>query len=184
LRQYHLYQVRNVSNAEPVASLQTALSDFDGTLIGLFKGLLGLPNTDFFVLVLSTGNRIKLPENFEVVAQHDLSATLRPQHHQPFTQDGVYVFRFWTLPGDHVDEVVRLSGLAWETFETDFATEVKALFRQTNAETEETAVLITWYQDFSTWEESRYPAIDAVRYFSARAKLISRALPIATRLVL
>ena len=158
-----------------------------GHCIGIFSGILGLANTDCFVLRSTPVDILegaKLPDGFELIRHHVFDATVRPTDSRVFDRPGVYVFRFWSLAGENVDEVVDLSRHAWLSFETDFATEVKALFRQSTPESTETALLITWYQNLTVWEQSRMPSQAAKEHFQTRAALIERALPIATRLVI
>jgi hypothetical protein len=57
------------------------------------------------------------PEGCEVVSQWVVKATARPQSAAPLTRAGVYVFRDFWLPFEHLDEAVALSSAAWQTFE-------------------------------------------------------------------
>jgi hypothetical protein len=189
---YHLFHLRRLDSEGSMDEVKTwahASSDpkQGGHCIGIFSGVLGLANTDCFVLrstPVDMTEGAEPPDGFELIRHHVFHATIRPTDSRAFDRPGVYVFRFWSLAGENVDEVVDLSRHAWLSFETDFATEVKALFRQSTPESTETALLITWYQNLTVWEQSRMPSEAAKAHFQTRAALIERALPIATRLVI
>ena len=156
----------------------------DTALIGIFTGLFGLASNECLLLTQQAPFAPEpIPQGFEVVRTYHLLATVRPTETQTFDQPGIYVFRFWTLPGKQVDSLIALSQRAWETFEDDFDTEVKALFRQQLRKEEESMLLITWYKNLTAWEASRRPDPGALDYFRQRQALIHSVLPIATRVI-
>ncbi|MDG1114361.1 MAG: hypothetical protein P8N63_11395 [Pseudomonadales bacterium] len=184
---YQVSQLKHLGERSLVDDLQVLRSQFNpnatGTaLIGIFTGLFGLASDECLLLTKQPALTPELiPQGFKIVQAHYLSATVRPTPTQSFDQAGIYVFRFWTLPGNQVDALIALSVRAWETFEGDFDTEVKALFRQSTPAIQETALLITWYKNFAAWEASRQPDPAATDYFRQRQSLIDQAFPIATR---
>lgn len=90
------------------------------------------------------------------------------------TGAGFYVHREEVYrPGD-VDEVVRLSGEAWVTYEPAFGIRVIGLFRERNDSADVAHLLrIAWYRSFDHWTESRQFARDpeSLRRFQARGQL-------------
>ncbi len=184
---YQVRQLKHLGARSLVEDLQALRSQFDsnttgGALIGIFTGLFGLASDECLLVTEQATLTPETPmQDFEVVRAHRFSATVRPTQTQSFDQAGLYVFRFWTLPGNQVDQLIALSERAWETFEGDFDTEVKALFRQSTPALNETALLITWYKNFAAWEASRQPDPAAADFFRQRQALIDQAFPIATR---
>ena len=184
---YHVSQLKHLGAGPLDADLQALKTQLnamtpDTALIGIFTGLFGLASNKCLLLTQQAPFTPEpIPQGFEVVRKYHLLATVRPTETQTFDQPGIYVFRFWTLPGNQVDELIALSERAWETFEGDFDTEVKALFRQSTPALQETALLITWYKNFAAWEASRQPDPAAANYFRQRQSLIDQAFPIATR---
>ncbi len=184
---YQVSQLKHLGAGSLVEDVQGLKTQFKpnttGTaLIGIFTGLFGLASDECLRLTKqATLTPAPITQDFKVVQTHHFRATLRPTQTQSFDQDGLYVFRFWTLPGNQVDALIALSARAWETFEGDFDTEVKALFRQSTPAVQETALLITWYKNFAAWEASRQPDLAAADYFRQRQGLIDQAFPIATR---
>lgn len=90
------------------------------------------------------------------------------------TETGFYVHREELYRPRDVDEVIRLSREAWETYEPTFGVRVIGLFRETNSSTEEVRLLrIAWYRSFEHWTESRQFAKDpqSLRRFRARSQL-------------
>ena len=187
MSRYHVSQLKHLGAGSLVEDLQALRTQFDSnttgaTLVGIFTGLFGLASDECLLITKqATLTSDTLMQGFEVVQAHHFSATVRPTQTQSFDQAGLYVFRFWTLPGNQVDQLIALSERAWETFEGDFDTEVKALFRQSTPALQETALLITWYKNFAAWEASRQPDPAAADFFRQRQSLIDQAFPIATR---
>ena len=100
------------------------------------------------------------PEGCEVVTQWVVKPTVRPQTPAPLTRAGVYVFRDFWLPYEHLEEAVMLSSSAWQTFETAeaFAAEPMGLFApawELPASQECQLHLLTWYPDFTPMGNSR-----------------------------
>jgi hypothetical protein len=117
----------------------------------------------------------------QLLSSHLFNPTLRPLDHQPRTRPGVYVFRWFSVLPDAVDEIIQLSYNAWPTFEGSFETEVQGLFVEASGQPSE-MLLITWYKNLSVWEESRHPPEDARESFLRRHQLTLNAKPIATML--
>ena len=187
---YQVCQLKHLGAQSFLADLQALkkrfvdTTDTDPTLIGVFTGLFGLASDECMLIIKQqTLGPVSIDSTFKVIKAHSFTATVRPTQTQTFDQPRIYVFRFWTLPGSHLAPLIALSEKAWETFEGDFDTEVKALFRQSTKAHQETALLITWYKNFAAWEASRQPDPAAAGYFKERQRLIDQAFPIATRLL-
>jgi hypothetical protein len=102
---------------------------------------------------------------------------------------GVYVFRDFWLPYEHLQEAVTLSSAAWQTFESDeaFAAEPMGLFapaQELPAAQECRLHLLTWYPDFTSWETSRQSDPAAMQRFISRRELTRTTHAVATRLLL
>ncbi|MCL6643865.1 MAG: hypothetical protein K6U88_02610 [Dehalococcoidia bacterium] len=154
---------------------------------GVFAGLLGL-RTDELLLVAAaeTGGAAwpALP-GLAVEDALDCRPTARPERPEPQSRPGVYVFRTFEIASGDVEEFVRLSAEAWNSFEADpaYRAEPRALLRADLSGDRTRMLLVTWYDGLASWERSRQPAPEARANFQVRARLTRWALPIATRLV-
>lgn len=174
--------------------VQAALAGWpEATVVGSFMGLFGISNQEIFlVLALPVGGdglvalRARLPADIAIRDGLPMRATVRPADDTPLTRPGLYVFRFFDVAAADVDEVARLSQVAWETWEqdSDYSAEPHGLFRFSDPNAERgRMLLLTWYEDLRSWERSRTPHPDAVANFRRRAALSRSALPYATRLI-
>lgn len=158
------------------------------TLYGTFIGLFGLATNELYLVTNCTGEHPSpdslLSENgLDIVSGIELVPTVRPEDHSPREKPGVYVFRWFDVHNRDVDEIARLSGEAWVTFEGGFDTEVQGLFAERTRDAERgKMLLVTWYKDLAVWQESRRPPPEAVENFRRRHELTIEAKPIATRL--
>jgi hypothetical protein len=174
----------------------------DARVVGSFMGLFGIGSHELFALVagpaaddaLEARVRAALPANVQVVDVLVLRATARPASDAPLVRDGVFVFRFFDVRDGDVEEIVRLSRTAWETFEKPaagassggaaYASEPVGLFRFANAagpDARGRMLLLTWYDDLTSWERSRTPAPEATANFRRRAALTTGTIAFATR---
>lgn len=190
------------SLAADMASTVATLPDVG--IVGTFMGLFGIGNHDAFVLLAGPaadgafGARVRatLPAHVAVLDALPLQATARPASDAALVRSGVYVFRFFDVRDGDVEEVVRLSRTAWETFEKPagegadgYASEPMGLFRDANAmaaaheDARGRMLLLTWYDDLTSWERSRTPAPEATANFRRRAELTTGTIAYATRLV-
>ncbi len=173
-----------------------AYSRFDATetpigvqLWGAFFGLFGIGSNELiFVLHCDApAPRYYLAEaGFEVVEQHVLVPTVRPNAFAPLTRDGLYVFRFFDVRNADVEQIASLSKQAWVSFEdTDaYASEPLGLFCQADRRDERgVMLLVTWYDGLESWQTSRQPATDARENFQRRHALTAGTIAYATRLV-
>ncbi|WP_322817779.1 hypothetical protein, partial [Tepidiforma sp.] len=154
---------------------------------GVFSGLLGL-RTDELILVAARRPGLRTwPTLTDVQPIEEFvgTPTARPLAPVPQETPGIYVFRQFEIAAGDVDEFVRLSAEAWESFENDTAyrAEPRALLRGDSSEEATHMLLVTWYDGLASWERSRQPPAAARANFLARARLTRWALPIATRLV-
>lgn len=124
-----------------------------------------------------------MPEGMTLVESKTFLPTIRPEVHAECTDPGIYVFRWFEVGAKDVDEIVQLSGDAWPDFEGTFDTRVQGLFVEESPSPEK-MLLITWYQDLSVWEASRYPPASSRDNFLRRHQLTRQARPIATMLSL
>ncbi|MDY7099763.1 MAG: hypothetical protein S0880_01120 [Actinomycetota bacterium] len=173
-------------------SWQAAWEELDtaalAPLWGAFRGLFGISTSELLV-VSGTDDPEKMVEaiedaGFGIVDGLPMTPTARPREFAPVDEDGVYVFRFFDVASDVVDEVVELSTEAWTTFEDDdaYEAEVQGLFREAEPEDErEVMMLVTRYADLASWETSRTPSPVAMDLFRRRHELTAGAIAIATR---
>ena len=183
---FHLKDNRGSTNMQLLREIRN-LARADSW--GVFPGIFGLGTNELYWLLLSTETSCPLKlEGVELVGQSTLSPTVRPLVHEPRTKPGIYVFRWFEVVEQHVEEVVRLSGEAWETFEGGFDTEVQGLFTVSPgmkvSQVSCRMLLVTWYKDLNVWQASRAPDPEAQQRFIARQALLDSAVPIATRLEL
>ncbi len=183
---FHLKDNRGSTNMQLLREIRN-LARADSW--GVFPGIFGLGTNELYWLLLSTETSCPLKlEGVELVGQSTLSPTVRPLVHEPRTKPGIYVFRWFEVVEQHVEEVVRLSGEAWETFEGGFDTEVQGLFTvlpgMKVSQVSCRMLLVTWYKDLNVWQASRAPDPEAQQRFIARQALLDSAVPIATRLEL
>ena len=160
-------------------------------LWGIWQGVFGLAANQLIVMSAHTepADGWKPFDGCEVEAVWVLEPTARPQSTTPLARSGVYVFRDFWLPYQHVAEAVELSSTAWETFEgaAAYSTEPMGLFAPAKtlpASQECVLHLLTWYPDFASWETSRQPDPAAMQRFVARRKLTRSTRAVATRLLL
>ncbi len=187
---YHWLRVRTDGRTwtEEYGELQRA--DLPGIEIwGAFSGLFGIGSNELFLVLRSASGTpsSSLQEvGFEVVDHHELVPTVRPETFEPLTRDGLYVFRFFDVANDDVEEIARLSNQAWTSFEhsTDYSAEAKALFCQTDRSDPDGAMLlVTWYDGLDSWRASRSSAPEAKENFRRRRELTRRTVAFATQLV-
>ncbi len=192
---YHLFRLQDQSQnslkgmLDQISILTPALTQQGAETWGIFPGLFGLATNELYWVVMSSGEldlQGKIPsDSISIIEQWHLAATVRPVEHAPRTKQGVYVFRWFNIPNDAVDEAASLSSKAWETFEDDFDTQVQGLFaEQDRQQAQGTMLLVTWYKDLSVWQQSREPDPAAREFFYRRSQLMNHATPIATRLYL
>lgn len=154
---------------------------------GAFAGLLGLRTDEAFLVAAGAGEEWQLPafDRAEVVDQADFAPTVRPVEPIPQHTPGVYVFRTFDIRPADLEEFVRLSAEAWESFESGpgYRAEPRALLRRDAGPGVVRMLLITWYDSLQSWERSRTPPPAARANFQRRAALTRWALPIAARLI-
>ncbi len=189
---YTVTRLKDRSQQNNLAALQSfrerSLPEGIG-LFGLFTPLFGMATNEFYAVTWSEQPHqlvaFASALDLEVGEQQGLEPTVRPTEHRPCSKPGIYVFRWFRVDMNNVDEIARLSREAWVTFEGGFQTEVQGLFRESTPAADTGAMLlITQYDDLSVWEASRMPAPEARENFLARARLTIEATPIATRLVI
>ena len=186
---YQLLHLRDPSQST-FAGLLAAINRTKGVSTwGIFPGLFGLGTNELYWVVMAGEDYDPgLGEGIEIVQRTTLLPTIRPTIHEARHRAGVYVYRWFEVDPEHVDEVVKLSGEAWETFEGGFDTEIQGLFvvapEMSVGHVKCRMLLVTWYQNLTVWQDSRAPDEQAKQRFVARQALLDSAVPIATRLVL
>lgn len=154
---------------------------------GVFAGLLGLRTDELLIVAAAETDDAVCPAlpGLSVEDALDCRPTARPERPEAQSRPGVYVFRTLEIATADVDEFVRLSAKAWQTFEaaSAYRAEPRALLRADLPGASTRMLLVTWYDGLASWERSRQPDPAARANFEARARLTSWALPIATRLV-
>ncbi len=187
---YHWLRIRAAGRSWTDAYARFSESDSHGAEIwGAFYGLFGIGSNEL-VLVLHTENGTPTPAvtraGFEVVESHVLVPTVRPEKFEPLTRHGLYVFRFFDVAHEDVDEIARLSNEAWTDFENAdaYAAEPQGLFGQADrSDPLGVMMLLTWYDGLSSWQTSRMPTPEATDNFRRRRALTRGTIAYATRLV-
>jgi hypothetical protein len=179
----------NAHLASAVRHHEQALQADDISIYGIFSGLLGLASNEVYVVTNSTQRHSLQPvlaqAGLELEASHVFAPTVRPVDHSPRKTPGVYVFRWFSVKNEHVDEIVSLSNAAWESFEGGFDTQIQGLFAEpTQQEVFGQMLLITRYTNLAVWEASRSAAPQAMENFRRRSALTLEARPIATQLMI
>ncbi len=156
---------------------------------GAFYGLFGIGSNELVLVLHTEGGapiRAATEAGFEVVESHVLVPTVRPDKFEPLTRPGLYVFRFFDVAHEDVDEIARLSSQAWTSFEsTDaYAAQPQGLFGQAGrSDPRGVMVLLTWYDGLDSWQSSRKPTPEATDNFRRRRELTQGTIAYATRLV-
>lgn len=155
----------------------------DGEAVfGTFLSLFGLASNELYVITRGDQTTLpQLPDGMALLESSTFLPTIRPAEHNPAKALGIYVFRWFQVAAENVDEIVALSGEAWPDFERSFETKVQGLFVE-DSESPEQMLLLTWYKDLSVWEASRHPPESSRENFLRRHRLTRQARPIATML--
>lgn len=139
-----------------------------GRLIALFKPLIGLSlNHAITICEWPDGERAATAGSIVLqgldgchVVQNDLwKATLRPVPGANLpTMTGLYSHRWFDVRDVDVARFLRLSGDAWDNFETTHGSQVVGLWRSltTPAPGVTRMRLTAWYADMGAWEASRW----------------------------
>jgi len=185
---YQLFHLKDRVTSNSLRLIKQIQSLHDANSWGVFPSLFGFGSNELYWVVMTESTKCPLQlDDVQILAHTTLQATVRPVAHEPRTNAGVYVYRWFEVATAHVDEVVRLSGEAWETFEDGFDTEVQGLFTASPGmlvgQATCSMLLVTWYRDLGVWQASRTPNPEATKRFVARQALLDSAVPIATRLV-
>ena len=158
----------------------------DEPIWGAWEGLFGLANNEAIAITLSEKDEPSFwSDRVEVLEEERLLPTARPTSTDRPTKEGLYVFRSMHTVSRHVEEIVRLSEQAWQTFERDgnYVAQPVGLFKPENADDSSAMWLITWYDGFESWQRSRSPHPDAKSAFMKRHSLLTSTSAIATRLL-
>ena len=156
---------------------------------GAFYGLFGIGSNELVVMLQSETAEpaaALADAGFAIVERHALAPTVRPTSFAPLERAGLYVFRFFDVRNDDVDEIAALSQQAWTSFEdTDaYAAEPQGLFCDAERSTERgVMLLLTWYDGLGSWQTSRKPAPAARENFQRRHALTEGTIAYATRLI-
>jgi hypothetical protein len=195
----HYYQVNRLKDPDHPGpnflvdylreTLTPALAEQGLTVFGVFQGLFGLDSNELYLVVNSEteigsfGDQLS-GSSYQLVNSTNLVPTERPTEHSARTQEGIYVFRWFDVLNNNVEEIAALSARAWVTFEGGFDTEVQGLFAEHDRKSAQgKMLLITWYKDLNVWQQSRQPPEEARENFLRRQALTLQAHPVATRLV-
>ena len=173
-----------------VAVRQSFTGQVNNQLWGLWQGVFGLAANQLIAVSVHSDedDGWEPPNGCKVEEQWVLQATARPQSTKLIQRSGVYVFRDFWLPYEHLEEAVSLSSAAWQTFEgaDAFTAEPIGLFAPAQslpASQECLLHLLTWYPDFTSWETSRQSDPGAMQRFVARRALTRTTRAVATRLL-
>lgn len=160
------------------------------SLWGAFHGLFGVASNELIVVSYGdVGNIDTALGGFAEVAAVDtllLEPTVRPTVDEARTRAGLYVFRFFSVAHEDVDEIADLSQRAWLDFETskDYSAIPQGLFRQHDTSSSNGRMLLcTWYDGLNSWQASRTPPGAAGELFRRRHSLTQSTVAYATRLL-
>lgn len=195
---YHVLKLKDPHSNGPadlLLYLQKLITDkatTDLNLMGCFYGAFGLATNEAIWVTFTSRSDIEpsalfSDTHFQVLESNRLVPTVRPLEHKACVKEGFYVFRWFKVFNKDVQEIALLSKQAWETFETDFDSEIQGLFAEAdhlveNGVEKGSMLLLTWYKNLSVWESSRKPSAEAKDNFTRRHALTMEAMPIATRL--
>ena len=172
---------------QPVQLLRELVAGHAGaSLWGIWHGIFGMASNELMLVTAHDDHKddLDLPENVRVLEEYQLRATARPTDSTPLSQPGIYVFRDFSLDGKDIEEVVALSSAAWQTFETgeNYAAQPMGLFAPQTPAPNCVMHLLTWYPDFTSWQNSRESGPQALQRFAARRALSYLTIAVATRL--
>lgn len=174
---------------EPEDAIRQAVASTSGSHIwGIWHGLFGLAANQLLMVTAHAQDHDGwLPAaGCKVESEWILRSTVRPESPAPIEKSGIYVFRDFWLPPQHVQQAVQLSAQAWQTFEgaDSYAAQPMGLFAPVDQSSEGECVLhlLTWYPDFAAWETSRESDPAAKKRFMARRALTRTTSAVATRL--
>lgn len=180
---------RNFMQAHEAIAGRNGAALAPASLWGCFSGVFGVGSNE--LVIASSGDVTSVTDNIlalEAVASAEtliLEPTLRPSDLSPLSRQGLYVFRFFDVAHKDVDEIVELSRVAWETFDTSSDYEPEGLFRQADRSNPRgRMLLLTWYQGLAAWQASRteFPPV-ARENFQRREALTAGTIAYATRLI-
>ena len=159
-------------------------------LWGAFHGLFGVASNELIVVSYGDVDGVDAAiARTPGVTQVDtllLEPTVRPTEDVPRTRAGLYVFRFFDVAHEDVDEIAALSFEAWKDFENVDAYDAvpQGLFRQRDVSAERGRMLLcTWYDGLNSWQASRTPPGRASENFRRRHLLTRGTIAYATRLL-
>ena len=159
-------------------------------LWGAFHGLFGVASNELIVVafgdVAGVDGALAGLGNVEQVETLLLEPTVRPTEDEPRQREGLYVFRFFDVDHQDVDEIAALSFDAWKDFETTDAYQAipQGLFRQHDVSAPSGKMLLcTWYDGLNSWQTSRTPPGEASARFRRRHQLTQGTVAYATRLL-
>lgn len=160
---------------------------------GAFSGLFGIGSNEFVLMLsgdepqlVAAAEHIESDTDASIATTYLFEPTVRPTEPVPITRPGLYVFRFFDVAHDDIDEVARLSREAWETFEntSDYQAEPQGLFCEHHrAGDAGKMLLLTWYDGLGSWQASRAPNPEARANFVRRHELTRGTVAYATRLI-
>ena len=168
------------------SSPKVIFDSIDEPIWGVWEGLFGLANNQAIAITLSETDEPSFwSDGVEVLDEERLLPTARPTSTDRPTKEGLYVFRSMHTVPQHVEEIVRLSEQAWQTFERDgnYVAEPVGLFEPEGPDDSCAMWLLTWYDGFESWQRSRSPHPDAKSAFMNRHSLLTSTSAIATRLL-
>ena len=172
---------------QPVQMLRELVATHGGTTLwGLWHGVFGMASNELMLVTAHDDHEdgLTLPENIRVLEEYQLKATARPTDNTPLSQAGIYVFRDFALDAKDIEEVVALSSAAWQTFESgeNYSAQPMGLFAPQTPSANCVMHLLTWYPDFSSWQNSRESGPQSLQRFAARRALTYSTNAVATRL--
>ena len=175
-----------------------AIERQSGTHYGTWIPQLGLTSRDFIVMYSWPDDKanlaVPITETFLLslddvaeVSTRRWAPTARPLDSKVPDREGLYIHRTMVFNVTDIPQVVEMSQQAWETFEAQFDAQVYGFFKDMDEKAGTTTLtLVSWYRDYTAWEESRNAEKDPGSWeiFYKRGRLTLDSWGISTRLLL
>ena len=195
--EYRVHLIKDPAHPEARQLLPFARGPLSATfgsegaeVFGVFQALFGLATNELYVIASADSGVPDIATETEVAGYQlvetvDLEPTVRPLSHSPLAREGLYVFRWFEVHNQDIDEIVALSETAWTSFESDFEAQVQGLFANPDRSPERgRMLLLSWYSGLAAWQTSRAPSPEARENFIRRHELTLEAMAVATRLLI
>ena len=190
---YWAKAIRALKNTSP-----DPIEKQDGKPYGTWTPQLGLTSRDFIVMYSwpddKTDQAVNIAETFlssiddvAGVNTRRWKPTARPTDDTAPNRKGLYIHRTMAFNVADIPRVIEMSQEAWVTFEAQFEAKVYGFFQDMDElDGTTTLTLVSWYRDYSAWEDSRNTEKDPKSWevFYKRGRLTLYSWGISTSLLL